>query len=155
MLSCMGTATITRTEFKSSELSRNSGEVFAAAERGPVTVTRRDAEPLVLMNGREADARRQLFEFAAQLIAITTDDRGTLDERMADHFPWMFALSKKDRKRCAKDLVNAARASFATEQPHLAVVELHSWRETAEALAIGIHNEPVDWLDSDDSISRP
>lgn len=151
----MGMAAIARTEFKSSELSRNSGEVFAAAERSPVTVTRRDAEPLILMNEREALARKQLFEFAAQLVAITTDDRGTLAERMADHFPWMFALSEADRKQCAKDLVDAARASFATEQPHLAVVELNSWRETAEALAAGLRDDPVEWLDRDDMVIRP
>lgn len=151
----MGATAIERVEFKSSELSRNSSEVFAAADRGPVTVTRRDAEPLVLMSGREADARKQLFEFAAQLIAITTDDRGALSERMADHLPWMFALSESDRKQCAKELVDAARASFATEQPHLAVVELNSWRETAEALAAGLRNDPVEWLDSDDSVDRP
>lgn len=75
----------------------------------------------------EVDRRKQLFEFAAQLIAITTDDRGTLSERMADHFPWMLALSDSDQQRCAKDLVNAARASFATEQPTLAIMELSSW----------------------------
>jgi len=139
----------------SSELSRNSAEVFAAAERGPITVTRRDAEPLVLMNEREADARQQLFEFAAQLIAITTDDRGTLPERMANYLPWMFALSESDRERCAKELVNAARASFATERPHLAVAELNSWKATAEALAAGMHNEPVEWLDNEDTVDRP
>ena len=144
-----------RTEFKSSELSRNSSEVFAAADQGPVTVTRRDAEPLVLMNEREADARKQLFEFAAQLIAITTDDRGTLAERMAEHFPWMFALSVADRGQCAKDLVDAARASFATERPYLAVVELNSWRETAAAIAAGYRNDPVEWLDHDDAVARP
>lgn len=151
----MKTTTTPRTEFKSSELSRNSSEVFAAADYGPVTVTRRDADSLVLMNEREADARKQLFEFAAQLIAITTDDRGTLAERMADHFPWMFALSETGRAQCAKDLVDAARASFATEQPHLAVAELNSWRETAEALAAGLRNDPVEWLDEDDPIARP
>lgn len=155
MLLSMETPTITRTEFKSSELSRNSSEVFAAAEREPVTVTRRDAESLVLMNEREATARKQLFEFAAQLIAITTDERGTLAERMADHFPWMFALSESGRIQCAKDLVNSARASFSTEQPHLVAIELRSWRETAEALAAGLRDDPVEWLDRDESVARP
>ena len=79
--------TIRRAEFKSSELSRNSSEVMDAAEHGPVRVTRRDGEPLVLMSEREDSARAGLLEFAAQLIAITTDDRGSLAERMADHFP--------------------------------------------------------------------
>jgi len=151
----MGTAIAARTEFKSSELSRNSSEVFAAAERGPVIVTRRDADSLVLMNEREASARKQLFEFAAQLIAITTNDRGTLADRMADHFPWMLALTPEGRKQCAKDLVAAARASFATEQPHLAAAELTSWRETAVALAAGLRDEPVEWLESDDELARP
>lgn len=151
----MNTATVPRNEFKSSELSRNSSEVFAAAEQGPVTVTRRDAESLVLMNESEAKARKQLFEFAAQLIAITTDDRGSLSDRMANHFPWMFALSPRDRDQCAKDLVNAARASFATEQPHLAAAELTSWRETAEALAAGLTAEPVEWLEVDEELGRP
>ncbi|MBK0421565.1 prevent-host-death protein [Leucobacter sp. CSA2] len=151
----MNTSAAARPEFQSSELSRNPSAVFAAAESGAVTVTRRDAESFVLMNEREADSRRQLFEFAAQLIAITTDDRGSLTERMADHFPWMFALSAADRDQCAKDLVNAARAAFATEQPHLAVVELQSWRETAEALAAGFRGEPVEWLNRNDTITRP
>lgn len=155
MLGCMVKIAIARTEFKSSELSRNAGEVFAAAESGPVTVTRRDGEPLVLMNEREASARRQLLEFAAQLIAITADDRGTLVERMSEFFPWMFALSEEDKTQCSKDLVNSARASFATEQPHLAIATLTSWRETAEALASGYQSAPTEWLDRDVLIGRP
>lgn len=151
----MQSATPARTEFMSSELSRNSSEVFAAAEIGPVRVTRRDAETLVLMNEHEALARKELFEFAAQLIAITTDDRGTLAERMAEHFPWMFALTVTDRNQCARDLVDAARASFATEQPHLAAAELQSWRQTAEALAAGLRSEPVEWLEHDEPVTRP
>ncbi|MFA5607884.1 MAG: prevent-host-death protein [Leucobacter sp.] len=145
----------TRTAFKSSELSRNAAEVFAAAEQAPVTVTRRDGASLVLMNERDANARRELFEFAAQLIAVTTDDRGTLDERMAQHFPWMYALSPNDRAQCARDLVDAARASFATEQPHLAAAELHSWRETAETLAAGHLNTPTEWLDRGTEVAHP
>ena len=40
-------ATITRT-VRSSELSRNSREVFEAADQGPVLITRRDGDSLVL-----------------------------------------------------------------------------------------------------------
>jgi prevent-host-death family protein len=148
-------ATMTRTEFQSSELSRNSTEVFSAAEEHPVLVTRRGAEALVLMTEREADAKQKLLEFAAMLIAVTTDDRGTLAERMADRFPWMLALSAADRSACAAELVSAARASFATEQPHLVAVALTSWRETAEALAAGIGSEPVEWREADIVVERP
>lgn len=135
---------------RSSDLSKHSAEVFAEAEDHPVTVTRRDGENLVLMSQREADARAQLLELAAQLIAVTLDDEGPLEARMAARFPWMFALSPAGRATCAGALVDAARASFSTGQPHLAIAELTSWRETATAIAAGLGSAPVEWLDADD-----
>lgn len=48
-------------------------------------------------------------------------------------------------------LVNAARASLSTGQPHLAIAELTSWRETAAAIAAGLGLEPVEWLDPDEA----
>lgn len=141
--------------FQSSDLSRHSTRVFAAAENHPVDVTRRDGEDLVLMTKREAGAREQLLEIAAQLIAVATDDRGTLADRMANSFPWMLALEATDRALCSRELLEAARASFATGQAHLAISELTSWRETATAIAAGIGAAPVEWLDDDVVVERP
>ncbi|MFH9863890.1 prevent-host-death protein [Streptomyces sp. NPDC017202] len=118
---------------RSSDLSKRSAEVFAEAEDHPVTVTRRDGEALVLMSQREAEGRARLLNFAAQLITVTLDDRGSLAERMSKAFPWMLALSPADQESCAQDRVDAARASFSTDQPHLAIAELTSWKETATA----------------------
>ncbi|MBK4121508.1 prevent-host-death protein [Kocuria rhizophila] len=142
-------------EFKSSDLSRSSAEVFAAATEHPVTVTRRDGETLVMMTDSEDRARRELLDLAAQLIAIATDTRGTLTERMSEVFPWMFALSPQGRDDCARAILQAARASFSTKQPHLAVAELTSWKETATALAAGLRNDPVEWLDGEEPVERP
>jgi hypothetical protein len=142
-------------EFPSSDLSRNAPRVFAAAEESPISVTRRDGQDLVLMSQRDADSREQLLQFAAQLIAVAIDDRGSLADRMANAYPWMLALSQIDRERCARDLVDAARASFAIGQAHLIAAELTSWRETASALAAGIRNAPVDWLDDELLVERP
>lgn len=141
--------------FQSSALSRHSAEVFAAADAGPVEVTRRDGDSLVLMSGRLAEANDQLLEFAAQLIAATTDDRGTLAERLAERFDWMLALSPEDRDLCAAALVSAARALFSTGQAHLALAELASWRSTATARARGLSNDGVDWLDEPEKVARP
>ncbi|MCZ4142206.1 prevent-host-death protein, partial [Escherichia coli] len=66
----------TRTR-RSSDLSKHSAEVFAEAEEHPVTVTRHDGETPVLMSQREADGRARLLHFAAQLIIVPLDDRGT------------------------------------------------------------------------------
>ncbi|WP_055082060.1 hypothetical protein [Kocuria salsicia] len=151
----MSTAQALPYEFKSSDLSRSSAEVFAAATEHPVTVTRRDGETLVMMTDSEDRARRELLDLAAQLIAIATDTRGTLTERMSEVFPWMFALSPRGRDDCARAILQAARASFSTKQPHLAVAELTSWKETATALAAGLRSDPVEWLDGEEPVERP
>lgn len=140
---------------RSSDLSKHSAEVFAEAEDHPVTVTRRDGESLVLMSQREAEGRARLLNFAAQLITVTLEDGGTLAERMSKPFPWMLALSPADRATCAQELVDAARASFATDQPHLAIAELTSWKETAAAIAAGLRSVDLEWLDSGDVVERP
>lgn len=133
---------------RSSDLSKHSAEVFAEAEDHPVTVTRRDGESLVLMSQREADARAELMHIASTLISVTLDD-GPLTERMASRYPWMYALSDQDREQCARELLDAARASFSTQQPHLAITQLTSWRETATAIAAGLGSQPAEWLDED------
>ena len=74
---------------------------------------------------------------------------------MSDRFPWMLALSPADQETCADDVLAAARASFATNQPHLAIAELSSWRETATAIAAGLGKEPVEWLDNSEAVERP
>lgn len=140
---------------RSSDLSKHSAEVFAEAEDHPVTVTRRDGESLVLMSQREAEGRSRLLNLAAQLITVTLDNNGTLTERMSKVFPWMLALSPADRESCARDLVDAARASFSTDQPHLAISELTSWKETATAVAAGLGGTDLVWFDDDEPVERP
>ncbi len=149
------TADVSGATRRSSDLSKHSAEVFAEAEDHPVTVTRRDGEALVLMSKREAEGRSRLLDFAAQLITVTLDDQGTLADRMAKVFPWMLALSPADRASCAQDLVDAARASFSTDQPHLAIAELTSWKETATAVAAGLGRADLEWLDEDETVERP
>jgi len=141
--------------FQSSDLSRHSTRVFAAAEDRPVEVTRRDGEDLVLMSKREASARDGLLQLAATLIGVATDTRGSLADRMSTALPWMLALTPADRVTCANDLLDAARASFSTGQAHLAIAELTSWQETATAIAAGLGAQPVEWLDAATPVERP
>ncbi|MFF1830324.1 prevent-host-death protein [Paenarthrobacter sp. NPDC058040] len=151
----MSTATTSRTTFQSSELSRSSAEVFAAAADHPVRVTRRDGEALVLMSESADRARSSLLELAAQLVAVSTSTEGTLAGRMSDRFPWMLALSHADQETCASEVLAAARASFATNQPHLAIAELTAWRESATAIAAGLGREPIEWLEESEPVERP
>jgi hypothetical protein len=143
-----------RTTSQSSELSRASADVFAAAADHPVQVTRRDGESLVLMSESADRAREALLELAAQLVAVSTGTDGTVAARMSDRFPWMLALSPADQDACATAVLAAARTSFATYQPHLAIAELTAWRETATAIAAGLGKEPVEWLDDAEAVER-
>ncbi|MEN9989869.1 MAG: hypothetical protein RL508_848 [Actinomycetota bacterium] len=140
---------------QSSDLSRNPLKVFNAAEDGPVLLTRRDGENLLIMTEREAEAQQKVLQFAAQLIAVTTDDRGTLAERMASMFPWMYALNLQEQEACSKELVDSARASFSTQKPFLVLAALSAWEATATAIAGGYHNEQLDWLDEPLAVERP
>ena len=151
----MSAATLSKTTFKSSDLSRAPLDVFAAAADHPVQVTRRDGESLVLMSESADKARDALLELAAQLVAVSTSTEGTIASRMSDRFPWMLALSPADQEACANAVLAAARASFATHQPHLAVAELTSWRETATAIAAGLGKESIEWLDEAEAVERP
>lgn len=48
-------------------------------------------------------------------------------------------------------LVDAARAPLSTGQPHLAIAELTSWRETTAAITAGLGSELVERLDPDEA----
>jgi len=140
---------------QSSELSRHSADVFAKAEQGAIEVTRRDGEPLVLLTKREDDERELVLEIAAQLIAVSIEDRGTLVDRLAGPFPWIKLLSVRDQKHCAKDIIDVARGAFSIGQPARLLAEVAAWRNTAEAVAIGVADERLEWLDAAVTAERP
>jgi hypothetical protein len=145
-----------RTRYQFSELSRAPADVLAAAADHPVQITRRYGESLVLMSENADKARASLLELAAQLVAVSTSTDGSLASWMSDRFPWMLALSPADQDACAKAVLVDARASFATDRPHLAIAELTAWRETATAIAAGLGKEPVEWLeDLSETVKRP
>ena len=142
-------------QVQSSELSRNPLKVFSAAEKTPVTVTRRDGEDLVLTSKSQAASRNEFFEFTAKIVVSTCGEEGTLTERMVSQFPWMLALDKDDREKCAKNLIDAALISMTTHQTRHALIELNSWKDTAEAMAAGWFDEPFERLEIPLLVPRP
>ena len=108
-----------------------------------------------MLSSNEFDARDRLLELAAQIIAITTDEDGrSLGARFADRFDWMLALSEAEQEQCARDIVRAARASFANGAAHLAIAEMTSWRSTAAAIAEGL-SPAKNWLAEPEPVNRP
>ncbi|MEZ5088717.1 MAG: hypothetical protein R2719_02770 [Micropruina sp.] len=150
----MSTPTLEPRTVQSSRLSRHPAEVFAAAEAGPVVVTRRDGESLVLTT-RERDAQqRELLAVAAQLIAASLDD-GPITDRFIRYFPWIGLLNASDREACATEIVAVARGAFTVGQPHRLLTVIAAWRNTAEAVGAGWGADSPEWLTADEPLVEP
>ena len=139
-----------------SELSRNSRAVAEAADRGPVTVTRRDGEPLVLMRKALDDANREGLAMASQVVAAAVSAwPDPFVERLHAPFPWMRFLPVSEQQQFADELVQTARACASVQQFEPLLAEVAAWRSTAEAYAAGWDKAAVDWLDAPVDVTRP
>lgn len=142
-------------QVQSSDLSRNPLKVFSAAEKAPVTVTRRDGEDLVLMSNRERKSLTEFHTYISQVLSALDGQSGTIVDRMSKPFPWILALRPEGQTECVQELLRTAKAAMALGTPALALGELYSWKATAENIALGIELEEVDWLAEPIAVPRP
>lgn len=150
----MSIPTIGPRTVQSSDLSRHPADVFAAAEEGPVVVTRRDGESLLLTTQSRARAQQELLGVAAQLIAASLDD-GPLQVRLAKYFPWIGLLNDADKQACAVEIIDTARGAFSVGQPMRLLTVIAAWRNTAEAVAAGWGADEIEWLNDAVPVEDP
>jgi PHD/YefM family antitoxin component YafN of YafNO toxin-antitoxin module len=152
----MGTPVVSQT-VQSSDLSRNSASVFAAADRGPVTITRRDGEPLVLARASDVELQRRGLELAAHLVAASLAP-GDLPfaERLRAPFPWLEFLTPEGRETFAQEIVDVARACASVSRFDRLLLTFQAWRSTADALAQGYTpDDELDWIDEPVRVADP
>ena len=152
----MSPAVISRT-VQSSELSRNSAAVFKAVDQGPVTITRRDGETLILTKESDLAHQREGFELAAHLVAasLAGDDIPFVD-RLRGPFPWVEFFNPPDRETFAREIVDVARACAAVSRFDRLLITLSAWHSTAQAIADGYtHDENLEWLDVPEPVADP
>lgn len=155
MMLSVSTSTIEQ-RVRFSDLSRDSKAVAQATERGPVTITRRDGEALVLMRKSQADADRDGLVLASQIIAAAvTDWPRSFAARLRDPFPWMLFLSDAAQEQLADELVATARACASVARFEPLATVIHAWQSTAEAHAAGWAADDYDWLDTPVDVERP
>ncbi len=147
--------TITRS-VQSSELSRNSREVFKAADEGPVIVTRRDGEDLVLESRQNVETERAGVELASHLVAASlAPSDAPFAERLMSVFPWMEFLSASGREEFAEEVVRVARACAAVSRYERLLITLNSWQDSAVAISMGYADRQVEWLDEGETVPDP
>lgn len=134
---------------QSSALSRNSAEVFQAADQGAVEITRRDGETLVLTRKSEVERQSTVLRMAADLIAASLGPESEpFVNRLQDRFPWMRFLSGQEREMFAMEIVQSARGCAAVQDFGPFLVDLHEWYTTAQAKAAGFTpDDNLDWYD--------
>ncbi len=142
-------------QVQSSELSRNSAEVFEQAQKAPLVITRRDGQNLVLKSLQEELAQLEVRIFASSMLSAALETSGSINERVTNHFPWILALSEQDQADCVRELMQAARVALATGQGVKAVQLLTSWRETALAIAAGLTAGSSERLATPIRVERP
>lgn len=131
--------------------------MFAAAEKGPVTITRRDGEDMVLTMASDAAHQRDGLRLAAQLVAasLAPDDQPFV-ERLRLPFPWIEFLSGSERDDFAGELVDVARACASVGQFERLLISIHAWESTATAIAAGhTADDELDWLDDAIAVPHP
>lgn len=142
---------------RSSELSRNSREVFKAADRGPVLITRRDGDSLILTKASQAEDDRRGLELAAALVAASlAPGEAPFVIRLRLSFPWLALLSEPDQEAFGQEVVDLARAGAAISRFDPLLLAVDSWRATAEEVAAGYTaDDGLDWLDSPEAVFDP
>lgn len=139
-----------------SDLSRDSKSVAAAADRGAVTITRRDGEDLVLERASVVEQRRAGLQLAAQIVAVAVSERpGSFAERLKAPFPWIRFLPEPHREDFAAELLEVARACAAVSAFEDLATTIHAWQSTAEAYAAGLVGVEPEWLDEPSTVDRP
>ncbi|WP_427018204.1 type II toxin-antitoxin system Phd/YefM family antitoxin [Pseudarthrobacter sp. P1] len=133
----MSTVTTSRTA-NSSDLSRNPAQVFRAADEGPVTITRRDGEPLTLLRSSTVEREHEALRLAASLVAASlASGETTFAERLMGPFPWLDFLPSDQREQFAAEIVDVSRACASISSFDRLFVVLSEWTATAEAVASG------------------
>ncbi len=152
----MTPAVISRT-VQSSELSRNSASVFKAVDQGPVIITRRDGETLILTKESDLANQREGLDLAAHLVAasLAPNDVPFVD-RLRGPFPWVEFFSPSDREAFAQEIVDVARACATMSRFDRLLVTVGAWHSTAQAIADGYTpDEDLEWLDVPEPVADP
>lgn len=152
----MSTVTTSRTA-SSSDLSRNPAQIFRAAEEGPVTITRRDGEPLTLLRSSTVEREHEALRLAASLVAASlASGESTFAERLVGPFPWLGFLPGHQREQFASEIVEVSRACASISSFDRLFVVLSEWKATAEAVASDYTPDTeLDWVDDSEAVDDP
>lgn len=132
-----------------SEFLRHPNEVTSLLDDGPVLLTRRDAEPLILSRARTAERSADALSV---LSALITSSLNTVSlSQLVLVAPWLEFLPAHVREEFMDDFVRTARACSSIGNFDRLGGALEAWKGTAEAYAAGLDpsGDDLDYIDGD------
>jgi prevent-host-death family protein len=139
------------------ELLREPKRVLARTEDGPVRITRRDGDDLVLISASELERQADGVTLASQLIRASRD-HGSMRHAILALYPWAEMLPGADLDAFAAEMERLAFAAMDLGRYAALANAFASWRGTAEALADGLPPGPGDhltWLANPAQVPAP
>ena len=143
-------------EFKFSDLSRSSKTVASAADHGPVRITRRDAQDLILLRAEVYEYQDQGIALASRIMRAVLASHGDMRAALTSVFAWTSVLSPGSLVEFATEIDSLLWSSTELGAYGRLQQELHNWKSTAQAIAEG-HVNPgsYTWLGDAVAVERP
>ncbi|MBD0024006.1 hypothetical protein GII33_01060 [Gordonia pseudamarae] len=125
------------------ELLRRPRDVVALTDDGPVHVTRRDADDLILMRADDLYQQEKGIALASALLRATLGADGDLTAAVNTLYPWFALLSKAEQKECVGDVSKHLWSATELGVYGALLNYVSGWRDTAEGYA-GSKTAPAD-----------
>lgn len=75
-----------------------------------------------------------------------------LEAELASHLPWLVAFQEREKASCVNQLLRLSEAALASGKTQELWLELDFWEETAEAVALRLGEEEVEWLEEPEPV---
>ncbi|MBI2375536.1 MAG: hypothetical protein HYV07_16190 [Deltaproteobacteria bacterium] len=126
--------------FQWSEVQRHPAKVEKALRaHGRVSLERRGAAPMLLLDSADQEANVHAVGAAAALLGALLKDSGEFPtDALLRAFPWATVLDERHRRLMADELVNAGVGGAALGELREFELIIRQWRNTAEAKAAGV-----------------
>lgn len=119
------------------ELLRRPRDVVAKTDDGPVHITRRDADDLILMRADDLDQQERGIAAASGLLRATLRSDGDLTAAFDSLYPWFALLSPVEQKACVDDVSKQLWSAADLGSYGALLRQVTDWRTTAEGYAAG------------------
>lgn len=127
------------------DLLRKPKEVLAHIDQGPVRITRRDGDDLVILRGHDLDVLESGVALSSRLIRAIGRNKGGVEAALTDLFAWTGEFTPRELAAYAAEIEQLVYAASELGTFERLLRAQQEWQETARAYAVGMRPvEPIE-----------